>query len=84
MIVALTGALGSRTPVAPAPVVTMPAVVVTAREPHPEIMAGIRSLERAKAHLEHAAHDFHGHRVAAIGAINAAIAQLQECLTYDQ
>ncbi len=39
---------------------------------------------RAKAHLEHAAHDFGGHRVEAIRAIDDAIHQLDECLRYDK
>lgn len=58
--------------------------VVRVAEPHPQITAAIRSLERAKAHLQKAAHDFGGHRVEAIQAIDAAIAQLKTCLQYDQ
>jgi hypothetical protein len=58
--------------------------VVTAHEPHPEIWAAIHSLEHAKEHLEHAAHDFGGHRVEAIGAIDAALRQLHVCLDYDK
>lgn len=48
-----------------------------AREPHPEIREAIASLRRAKEHMEHAAHDFGGHRV-------EAIHQLEECLRYDK
>ena len=55
-----------------------------AREPHPEIREAIESLRRAKEHLEHAAHDFGGHRVEAIRATDAAIHQLQDCLRYDR
>ena len=55
-----------------------------AAEPHPEIRAAINSLRHAKAHLEHAAHDFVGHRVEAIGAIDRAIEQLDVCLKYDK
>ncbi len=54
------------------------------REPHPEINAAIRSLERAKLHLQRAAHDFGGHRVEAIQAIDAALAQLRLALQYDK
>jgi hypothetical protein len=79
---AFIGFLGTRAP-APAPVVTLAPVVVTAHEPHPEIMAAIRSLERAKDHLQHAAHDFNGHRVDAIRAIDAALDQLHTCMQYD-
>jgi hypothetical protein len=63
---------------------THPAVRVAHPEPHPQISAAIRSLERAKDHLQKAAHDFGGHRVEAIQAIDAAIAQLKVCLQYDQ
>jgi len=83
---AFMGFIGTRSAPAPAPapVVTLASVVVTAHEPHPEIQAAIRSLERAKDHLQHAAHDFGGHRVDAIKAIDAALAQLHTCLDYDK
>lgn len=55
-----------------------------AREPHPEIREAIASLRRAKEHMEHAAHDFGGHRVEAIRATDAAIHQLEDCLRYDK
>lgn len=55
-----------------------------AAEPHPEIHAAINSLRHAKEHLEHAAHDYGGHRVEAIGAIDRAIEQLEICLKYDR
>lgn len=53
-------------------------------EPHPEIRAAIESLRHAREHLEHAAHDFGGHRVDAIRSIDEAIHQLQVCLEYDK
>ena len=53
-------------------------------EPHPEIREAIASLRRAKMHLEHAAHDFGGHRVEAIKATDEAIRQLQDCLKFDK
>lgn len=56
----------------------------TAAEPHPEIREALASLRRAKAHMEHAAHDFGGHRVEAIEATNQAIKQLEICLKYDK
>ena len=52
--------------------------------PHPEIRAAINSLERAKTHLQEAKHDFGGHRVDAIKAIDGAIEQLQVCMKYDR
>src|SRR5579883_2488458 len=42
------------------------------------------ALRDSKAHLEHAAHDFGGHRVEAIKAIDEAIRQLEICLKYDK
>jgi hypothetical protein len=53
-------------------------------EPHPEIREAIESLRRAKEHLEHAAHDFGGHRVEAIKAIDESLRQLNDCLKYDK
>jgi hypothetical protein len=54
------------------------------RERHPAIRAAIRSLEKAKVELQHADHDFGGHRVEAIAAIDNAIAQLRVALQYDK
>lgn len=51
--------------------------------PHPEIRAALDSLERAKVHLREAKHDFGGHRVDAIAAIDAAERQLNICMKYD-
>jgi hypothetical protein len=71
------------TPVA-APVA---APIVSARaataEPHPKIRQAVRALQAAKAELQAAAHDFKGHRVDAIKAIDAAIAQLNLALQAD-
>jgi hypothetical protein len=53
-------------------------------EPHPEIHAAINSLRHAREHLNHAAHDYGGHRADAIGAIDRAIEQLDICLKYDR
>jgi hypothetical protein len=55
-----------------------------APERHPEIREAIESLRRAKEHMEHAAHDFGGHRVEAIRATDGAIHQLEECLRFDK
>jgi len=56
----------------------------TPAEPHPQIKEALASLRRAKEHMEHAAHDFGGHRVEAIEATNRAIEQLEICLKYDK
>jgi hypothetical protein len=55
-----------------------------AAEPHPEIREALAALRRAKGHMEHAAHDFGGHRVEAIEATNRAIEQLELCLKFDK
>jgi len=49
---------------------------------HPAIRAAIGALERAKAEMQAAAHDFGGHRVDALAACDAAIAQLRLALQY--
>lgn len=54
------------------------------REKHPEIRKAIAALERAKYDMQHASHDFGGHRVAAIAACDNAIAQLKLALQYDK
>jgi len=53
-------------------------------ERHPEIRQALASLRRAKEYMEHAAHDFGGHRVEAIRATNEAIQQLEIALKYDK
>lgn len=60
------------------------AAEATPAEPHPEIREAIGSLRRAKEHMEHAAHDFGGHRVEAIRATDDAIRQLELCLKFDR
>ena len=49
---------------------------------HPEIEDALHSLQRAKEHLQAAAHDFGGHRVDAIRAIDEADRQLRICMQY--
>jgi transcription elongation GreA/GreB family factor len=53
-------------------------------ERHPEIRQAIRALERAKDHLQKAAHDFGGHRAEALEACDNAIRQLKLALQYDK
>lgn len=69
--------------VLPPVIVTAPSIRASKAEPHPEIMAAIHSLESAKAHLQAAAHDYHGHRKDAIAAIDAALHQLHVCMDFD-
>jgi len=49
---------------------------------HPEIERALGALHDAKEHLQHAAHDFGGHRGDAIQAIDEADRQLRICLQY--
>lgn len=53
-------------------------------EPHPEIRDALRAMRVAKDHMEHAEHDFGGHRVEAIKATDEAIRQLEICLKFDR
>lgn len=53
-------------------------------ERHPEIRKAIEQLKRAKADLQHASHDFGGHREAALRACDEAINQLSQALQYDK
>jgi hypothetical protein len=53
-------------------------------EPHPQIRRAINALERAKDYMQHAAHDFGGHRVEALRECDEAIRQLHEALRYDK
>ena len=54
------------------------------RERHPEIHAAIHALEKAKLHMEHADHDFSGHRKEALEACERAIQQLRLALESDR
>jgi len=49
---------------------------------HPQIEEALAALHNAREHLEHAAHDFGGHRVDAIKAIDEADRQLRVCMQY--
>jgi hypothetical protein len=55
-----------------------------AAEPHPELRAAMANLRDAREHLDHAAHDFGGHRVAAIKAVDQAIHEVNEAMKYDK
>jgi hypothetical protein len=80
-------ALPAAAPAAPATPKPHPAAAPSpapAPEPHPEIRDAIASLQNARDHLNHAAHDFGGHRVDAIRSIDEAIAQLRICMKYDR
>ena len=71
-------------PAVPAANAAAPAAATPAAEQHPEIHEALAALHRAKDHIEHAAHDFGGHRVEALKATDEAIHQLDICLKYDK
>ncbi|HEY7237511.1 MAG TPA: hypothetical protein VH539_25375 [Gemmatimonadaceae bacterium] len=56
----------------------------TRKEQHPRIHAAIRELQAAKVELQKAPHDFGGHRVDAVQAVDKAIEQLRLALQYDK
>jgi hypothetical protein len=54
------------------------------RERHPHIRRALHELREARRELKEAAHDFGGHRVEAIQAVDVAIKQLEIALRYDK
>ena len=60
------------------------APVIANAEAHPMIRKAQKQLQNAKTTLQHADKDFGGHRVAAIGHINEALAELDLALQADK
>ena len=54
------------------------------KEKHPEIDAAIVHLREAKQNLEHAAHDFGGHRVNVLKHVNEALEECRLALETDK
>jgi len=52
-------------------------------EPHPHIRSALVELTAARKELQTAAHDFGGHRVDALRAVDAAIKQLRLAQQFD-
>jgi len=52
------------------------------RAMHPRIAKAIEALRDAREYMEHAPHDFGGHKVAAIRSTDSAIRDLQFALAY--
>jgi hypothetical protein len=85
VVLILALAMPASVPAAPAAKNPAPVpAAAPAAEPHPEIRDAIESLRNARMHLQHAAHDFGGHRAEALRATDEAIHQLQLCLKYDR
>jgi hypothetical protein len=53
-------------------------------ERHPEMVSALQELRAAKRDLEHGAHDFKGHRVAALQHTDAAISEVLAALESDR
>jgi hypothetical protein len=53
-------------------------------EPHPHIYNAINALGAAEGDLQNAAHDYCGHRVAALQAVQHALAQLKAATACDK
>jgi hypothetical protein len=54
-----------------------------AKEDHPKMEAALKALDHARSSLEAADHDFQGHRVKALEAVNRASAEIREGLASD-
>lgn len=68
----------------PSPAAKPAAAAPAPPERHPKIREALAALHASREDLEHAAHDFGGHRVEAMHAIDEAIKQLEICLKYDK
>jgi hypothetical protein len=53
-------------------------------EVHPHLVQAIGEMKEARRELKEAGHDFGGHRVKAIEAIDVAVQQLETALRYDR
>jgi hypothetical protein len=70
-----------KTPAQPAAIAAPSALApAAAPEPHPEIRAALEAMRNAKEHLQKAVPDYHGHRVAAIKHLDAAIHEAEICM----
>ncbi len=52
-------------------------------ERHPHMRAALRQLKAARKQLAASAHDYDGHRVAALGDVDQAIQQIEAGLAWD-
>lgn len=82
-IILIAGLIATPTVMAQGAPTTAPAPAMH-RERHPEMMRALRELRAAKRDLEQAAHDFNGHRAAALNHTNEAISEVEAGLKSDQ
>jgi uncharacterized membrane protein len=54
------------------------------RERHPELRQALRRLQAAQNSLQHAAHDFQGHREKALDLVQQAIEQIKLAIASDK
>jgi hypothetical protein len=54
------------------------------KERHPHMRAAIIELKEARRELKEADHDFGGHRVKALEAIDVAVEQMEKALKFDK
>ena len=81
--VASAAPAGNAAPSAIQPAATHAVPAAQPLPPHPEIREALDSLRRARRHIAEASHNFGGHKVEALRATDAAIAQLEICLKYE-
>ncbi|HEV2421182.1 MAG TPA: hypothetical protein VGS59_05675 [Candidatus Acidoferrales bacterium] len=79
-VAALTFPLATSAEPGPAPAKS--AITSPVPPPHPEIDDAMRLLNQAQDHLNHAAHDFGGHRVKAMDHISKALEELRAAKEY--
>jgi hypothetical protein len=77
--VAAAGPKPPAAPAIPAAAAPAPAPAAMPAPPHPHIHEALEAMRAAKGHLEAAEHDFHGHRMAAIKHLDAAIHEAEIC-----
>jgi hypothetical protein len=83
-LTALALVYGISVPVAAQTKSTPKLKTVQMKEQHPEIAAAMMHLKEAKQNLEHAAHDFGGHRVTALKHVNEALEECRLALEADK
>jgi len=81
LTLAFSAAAAPRLATQPVSIAAVPAAALATPlpGPHPEIHAALEAMRNAKDHLEHAAHDFNGHRVESIKHLDAAIHEAEIC-----